>query len=76
MTALLPRDGMVDIVACVWQLGRLRDHLSTSEQFFVAGELRDTADALDCGRRPPRSGRLVLISRTGFCGRPLYRLVS
>jgi hypothetical protein len=31
MTALLPRELVVDIVTCVWRLGGVRDHLSTTE---------------------------------------------
>jgi hypothetical protein len=39
MTALLPRDLVVDVVASVRRLGGLRDNLTSSEQFFVAEEL-------------------------------------
>jgi hypothetical protein len=76
MTALLPRDVVVDIVTCVRRLGGLRNHLTRTEQFFLAEELRTSADCIDRGARPPPSGRLVLISPHGFCGWPLYRLVS
>jgi hypothetical protein len=75
MTALLPRDLVVDIVASVRRLGGLGDCLTTTEQFFLAEELRTSADCIDRGARPPPSGRLVLISPDGFCGRPLYQLV-
>jgi hypothetical protein len=40
MTALLPRDVVVDIVASVRRLGGLGDCLTTTEQFFLAEELR------------------------------------
>jgi hypothetical protein len=75
MTALLPRDVVVDAVVAVRRLGGMRDYFTSSEQFFVSEELRSAADRIDRGARPPLEGRLVLISRTGFCGRPLYRLV-
>jgi hypothetical protein len=75
MTPPLPRELVVDIVTCVRRLGGMRERLTTTEQFFLAEELRASADCIDRGARPPLEGRLVLISRTGFCGRPLYRLV-
>jgi hypothetical protein len=46
MTALLPRDLVVDIVACVRRLGGLGDCLTTTEQFFLAEELRTSAGPL------------------------------
>jgi hypothetical protein len=76
MTAFLPRELVVDIVTCVRRLWGVRDHLPTTEQFFLAEELRTSADCIDRGARPLPSGRLVLISPHRFCGLPLYRLMS
>jgi hypothetical protein len=76
MTPALPRDLVVDIVASVRRLGGLGDCLTATEQFFLTEELRTSADRIDREARPPSSGRLVLVSSRGFCGRPLYRLVS
>jgi hypothetical protein len=73
MTALLPHDLVVDIVASVRRLGGLGDHLSTTDQFFLAEELR--TDRIDAELARHRPGGWCWCPR-GFCGWPLYRLVS
>jgi hypothetical protein len=75
MTSVLPRSEVLDLVVSVRRLGGLRDHLTIPEQFLVGEELRNVANRIDRGARPPLKGRLVLISKTGFRW-PLYRLVS
>jgi hypothetical protein len=75
MTALLPRDVVVDIVCCVRRLGGMHDHLTPIEQFFVSEELRSAADHIDRGAPPAIVRAVVLINPHGFRGRPLYRLV-
>jgi hypothetical protein len=74
MTALLPRDLVVDIVASVRRLGGLGDCLTTTEQFFLAEELRTRPIASTVEPVHQRREKLMLISQNRILRSPTLQI--
>jgi hypothetical protein len=67
---------MIGMTGALGRLASSKHFLTQPQRFFVAEQLRDTADEIDGGEgeRRRRLKRMTMVSTCGPRGRPLYKL--